>query len=196
MLPLPIKATMPRTHSNKAQNNDNHNHTLILISHPLRPQILFLSSLLSLSLSIYKTKTLLSSSSHHHNNNPPIPSPSKFLIWVSHRAPKSLPFGRFAWWVAEKRKRIRSQEKKEKGEILAFWVGLKKTLYWGCWSIADITAIQRVPRPLTHARCVRRKGCVTESSNPSPHGGRGALPSEGGSPSDLLFLAGGGSLLF
>ncbi|KAL6010150.1 Phosphate metabolism transcription protein [Asimina triloba] len=29
---------------------------------------------------------------------------------------------------------------------------------------------------------------------PSPHGGRGALPSEGGSPSDLLFLAGGGSL--
>lgn len=27
---------------------------------------------------------------------------------------------------------------------------------------------------------------------PSPHGGRGALPSEGGSPSDLLFLAGGG----
>lgn len=33
-------------------------------------------------------------------------------------------------------------------------------------------------------------------TNPSPHGGRGALPSEGGSPSDLLFLAGGGVLLF
>lgn len=33
-------------------------------------------------------------------------------------------------------------------------------------------------------------------TNPSPHGGRGALPSEGGSPSDLLFLAGGGSILF
>ena len=29
---------------------------------------------------------------------------------------------------------------------------------------------------------------------PSPHGGRGALPSQGGCPSDLLFLAGGGSL--
>ena len=28
-----------------------------------------------------------------------------------------------------------------------------------------------------------------------PHGGRGALPSAGGSPSDLLFLAGGGLLL-
>nr|XP_051229438.1 uncharacterized protein LOC127347269 [Lolium perenne] len=28
-----------------------------------------------------------------------------------------------------------------------------------------------------------------------PHGGRGALPSAGGSPSDLLFLAGGGRLL-
>ncbi|KAL3652058.1 Phosphate metabolism transcription protein [Castilleja foliolosa] len=37
-------------------------------------------------------------------------------------------------------------------------------------------------------------GCVSES-NPSPHGGRGALPSDGGSPSYLLFLAGGGYLL-
>ncbi|KAL3650563.1 E2F/DP winged-helix DNA-binding domain [Castilleja foliolosa] len=35
-----------------------------------------------------------------------------------------------------------------------------------------------------------RMVCVSES-NPSPHGGRGALPSDGGSPSDLLFLAGG-----
>jgi len=63
----------------------------------------------------------------------------------------------------------------------------------GC-SIVDITAIQRVRHSLSHARCGRRKGCVRES-NPSPHGGRGALPSEGGSPSDLLFLAGGGSVL-
>ncbi|KAK3199798.1 hypothetical protein Dsin_023213 [Dipteronia sinensis] len=59
--------------------------------------------------------------------------------------------------------------------------------------VADITAIHGVTRPLIHVRAVRRKGCVTESCNPSPHGGRGALPSEGGSPSDLLFLAGGGS---
>ena len=57
--------------------------------------------------------------------------------------------------------------------------------------VVDITAIHRVPRPVIHVRAVRRKGCVIES-NPSPHGGRGALPSEGGSPSDLLFLAGGG----
>lgn len=60
--------------------------------------------------------------------------------------------------------------------------------------VVDITAIHGVTRPLLHVRTVRRKGCVIES-NPSPHGGRGALPSEGGSPSDLLFLAGGGSLL-
>ncbi|MBA0699482.1 hypothetical protein Goari_001113, partial [Gossypium aridum] len=57
--------------------------------------------------------------------------------------------------------------------------------------IVDITAIYKVSRSLFHVRAVRRKGCVIES-NPSPHGGRGALPSEGGSPSDLLFLAGGG----
>nr|CAB3463289.1 unnamed protein product [Digitaria exilis] len=30
------------------------------------------------------------------------------------------------------------------------------------------------------------------ATSPAPHGGRGALPSAGGSPSDLLFLAGGG----
>lgn len=31
-------------------------------------------------------------------------------------------------------------------------------------------------------------------SSPSLHGGRGALPSEGGHPSDLTYLAGGGQL--
>lgn len=30
------------------------------------------------------------------------------------------------------------------------------------------------------------------SSSPSSHGGRGASPSEGGHPSDLTYLAGGG----
>ncbi|KAK6149351.1 hypothetical protein DH2020_016876 [Rehmannia glutinosa] len=54
----------------------------------------------------------------------------------------------------------------------------------------DITDFLRANRAVIHVRAVRRKGCVSES-NPSPHGGRGALPSEGGSPSDLLFLAGG-----
>ncbi|GAA0145159.1 hypothetical protein LIER_05413 [Lithospermum erythrorhizon] len=55
------------------------------------------------------------------------------------------------------------------------------------------TAIFGVKRPLIHAQR-RRSGVVSENnSNPSPHGGRGASPSEGGSPSDLLFLAGGGS---
>lgn len=61
--------------------------------------------------------------------------------------------------------------------------------------VADITAItnKAESRPLLHVRAARGKGygAVTEST-PSPHGGRGALPSEGGSPSDLLFLAGGG----
>lgn len=74
---------------------------------------------------------------------------------------------------------------------------LKERSSWGNTQgrqVVDITAIHRVTRPLIHVRAVRRKGCVNES-NPSPHGGRGALPSEGGSPSDLLFLAGGGSLL-
>ncbi|KAH1063179.1 hypothetical protein J1N35_028166 [Gossypium stocksii] len=70
-----------------------------------------------------------------------------------------------------------------------------KSFWWGVIprfrQIVDITAIHGVSRALIHVRTVRRKGCVNES-NPSPHGGRGALPSEGGSPSDLLFLAGGG----
>jgi hypothetical protein len=61
-----------------------------------------------------------------------------------------------------------------------------------CWHVVDITAFLRVYRSLSHARTVRRKGCCLTPTNPSPHGGRGALPSEGGSPSDLLFLAGGG----
>ncbi|CAI0379398.1 unnamed protein product, partial [Linum tenue] len=58
--------------------------------------------------------------------------------------------------------------------------------------VVDITAIHGVTRPLAHVRC--RKVDIVIQSNPSAHGGRGALPSEGGSPSDLLFLAGGGSL--
>ncbi|KAI3754097.1 hypothetical protein L2E82_26236 [Cichorium intybus] len=62
--------------------------------------------------------------------------------------------------------------------------------------VADITAIHGATRPLVHVRSVRRKGSITIESNPSTHGGRGALPSEGGSPSDLLFLAGGGSSSF
>lgn len=38
-----------------------------------------------------------------------------------------------------------------------------------------------------------RPGLVLDKArSPAPHGGRGALPSAGGSPSDLLFLAGGG----
>lgn len=65
--------------------------------------------------------------------------------------------------------------------------------------VVDITAIHGgATRRLAHVRSVRGKGgrSITIDSNPSTHGGRGALPSEGGSPSDLLFLAGGGSSFF
>ena len=59
------------------------------------------------------------------------------------------------------------------------------------------TAIQGKFGPHNHVRYVqRKKGCnglLIDRGSPSLHGGRGALPSEGGSPSDLLFLAGGGS---
>lgn len=56
------------------------------------------------------------------------------------------------------------------------------------------TAIFGEKRAVIDVQSIRRRGGVVieSSSNPSPHGGRGALPSEGGSPSDLLFLAGGG----
>lgn len=37
------------------------------------------------------------------------------------------------------------------------------------------------------------KTVADKHRTPSPHGGRGALPSEGGCPSDLLFLACGGA---
>ena len=41
----------------------------------------------------------------------------------------------------------------------------------------------------------RRNAVGALERTTSPHGGRGALPSEGGSPSDLQFLAGGGRQL-
>ncbi|CAI9778536.1 unnamed protein product [Fraxinus pennsylvanica] len=43
---------------------------------------------------------------------------------------------------------------------------------------------------LLHKLHFSSKGCVL-GSNHLPHGGRGALPSEGSNPSDLLFLAAG-----
>ncbi|KAI3820510.1 hypothetical protein L1987_08058 [Smallanthus sonchifolius] len=58
--------------------------------------------------------------------------------------------------------------------------------------VVDTTAIQGGSRSLVHVRSECGKGVITIESNPSTHGGRGALPSEGGCPSDLLFLAGGG----
>jgi hypothetical protein len=45
-----------------------------------------------------------------------------------------------------------------------------------------------------HAAAQVEPTATIASSSPAPHGGRGALPSAGGSPSDLLFLAGGGRL--
>lgn len=49
------------------------------------------------------------------------------------------------------------------------------------------------PRLLLHAQ-YSLNHLTIESNNPCTHGGRGALPSEGGSPSDLLSLSGGGCL--
>ncbi|KAF8082159.1 hypothetical protein N665_0845s0017 [Sinapis alba] len=77
---------------------------------------------------------------------------------------------------------------------LYFWVGFVFRLSSPAFDFSAITAIHGISRGVSsHVNIFRRKGCLIESSNPSPHGGRGALPSEGGSPSDLLFLAGGGS---
>lgn len=64
-------------------------------------------------------------------------------------------------------------------------------------SSCGITAIKGVLRYLRlHERREKRSNKVAGAleRSPSPHGGRGALPSEGGSPSDLLFLAGGGRI--
>ncbi|KAL5206797.1 hypothetical protein ABZP36_035006 [Zizania latifolia] len=58
---------------------------------------------------------------------------------------------------------------------------------------ASVAALRR-----GHAAAqVEPKGTIAPAtaSSPAPHGGRGALPSAGGSPSDLLFLAGGGRLV-
>lgn len=87
----------------------------------------------------------------------------------------------------------------DKSSVCFFLGGKQGEGSWGGGNtqvcrVGDITAIQGGSRPRVHVRAVRRKGCVAESS-PSPHGGRGALPSEGGSPSDLLFLAGGGAVV-
>ena len=49
--------------------------------------------------------------------------------------------------------------------------------------------------PRSHAQSLFSGYLAIESNNPCTHGGRGALPSEGGSPSDLLSLSGGGGCL-
>lgn len=69
-------------------------------------------------------------------------------------------------------------------------VGITAAEAAGGWAIH-----RRERRPVEVERKERdvQKQLLTEKRSPSPHGGRGALPSEGGSPSDLLFLAGGGS---
>lgn len=92
-------------------------------------------------------------------------------------------------------KKEEEKEHRKSGLRRGFSKGVEGIIgFWGktqVCRVVGITAIQRVVRLIVHARSVRRKGSVAQSS-PSPHGGRGALPSEGGSPSDLLFLAGGG----
>ncbi|CAN6344636.1 unnamed protein product [Urochloa humidicola] len=60
--------------------------------------------------------------------------------------------------------------------------------------VGGITASVAVPRRGPAAAQVEPTGTIASvvATSPAPHGGRGALPSAGGSPSDLLFLAGGG----
>lgn len=60
--------------------------------------------------------------------------------------------------------------------------------------VVGITASVAAPRRGPPAAQVEPKGTIASAvaTSPAPHGGRGALPSAGGSPSDLLFLAGGG----
>nr|CAB3459595.1 unnamed protein product [Digitaria exilis] len=58
------------------------------------------------------------------------------------------------------------------------------------WPPSPLCALRRGPA----AAQVEPTGTIASviATSPAPHGGRGALPSAGGSPSDLLFLAGGG----
>ncbi|KAG8051321.1 hypothetical protein GUJ93_ZPchr0009g440 [Zizania palustris] len=68
------------------------------------------------------------------------------------------------------------------------------------WVVAELkgnTASVAALRRGYAAAQVEPKGTIAPAtaSSPAPHGGRGALPSAGGSPSDLLFLAGGGRLV-
>lgn len=63
---------------------------------------------------------------------------------------------------------------------------------------SSITALRRKTCSVNKIRRGKGKSCAQPFplkfliSSPSFHGGRGALPSAGGHPSDLTFLAGGG----
>jgi hypothetical protein len=62
--------------------------------------------------------------------------------------------------------------------------------------VVGITASVAAPRRGPAAAQVEPTGAIAcSTTSPASHGGRGALPSAGGSPSDLLFLAGGGRVL-
>lgn len=60
--------------------------------------------------------------------------------------------------------------------------------------VTTALSIRAQPHP-EHSDICTRNLFRSLLSSPSAHGGRGALPSEGGHPSDLTYLAGGGQAL-
>ncbi|URE08495.1 hypothetical protein MUK42_13313 [Musa troglodytarum] len=65
------------------------------------------------------------------------------------------------------------------------------------WAITASFGARRCPlQPQVETLKLGAAAVLDKNRTPAPHGGRGALPSAGGSPSDLLFLAGGGSRSF
>lgn len=62
------------------------------------------------------------------------------------------------------------------------------------WLVYSITALRKDETPINTRRGKEWVEAFPKFliSSPSFHGGRGALPSAGGHPADLTFLAGGG----
>ncbi|WOL02363.1 hypothetical protein Cni_G11082 [Canna indica] len=88
-------------------------------------------------------------------------------------------------WAAaesrERRERERESETRENSGVPTNWA-----------ITASLGTRRRRLQPQVDTLKLRAAAVLDKNRPPAPHGGRGALPSAGGSPSDLLFLAGGG----